>query len=93
MDRPSKIVGRRRVGTINGFRGVPGGWVLVREKFEGRVVRKFLSRASPQLPSKAAQRSRIGPCLNFVSEMNQLSGGRDRDRTCDPFHVKEVLSR
>lgn len=20
-------------------------------------------------------------------------GGRDRDRTCDPFHVKEVLSR
>jgi hypothetical protein len=21
------------------------------------------------------------------------SGGRDRDRTCDPFHVKEVLSR
>ena len=39
------------------------------------MVRKFLSRASPQLPSKAAQRSRIGPCLNFVSEMNQLSGG------------------
>ena len=21
------------------------------------------------------------------------NGGRDRDRTCDPFHVKEVLSR
>ena len=22
-----------------------------------------------------------------------ISGGRDRDRTCDPFHVKEVLYR
>ena len=22
-----------------------------------------------------------------------IDGGRDRDRTCDPFHVKEVLSR
>ena len=22
-----------------------------------------------------------------------LNGGRHRDRTCDPFHVKEVLSR
>lgn len=21
------------------------------------------------------------------------SGGRDRDRTCDPYHVKVVLSR
>jgi hypothetical protein len=27
VDRLSKIVGRGRVGTINGFRGVPGGWV------------------------------------------------------------------
>ena len=27
VDRLSKIVGRGRVGTINRFRGVPGGWV------------------------------------------------------------------
>jgi hypothetical protein len=26
--------------------------------------------------------------------LNQiLNGGRDRDRTCDPYHVKVVLSR
>ena len=27
------------------------------------------------------------------SENRDGDGGRDRDRTCDPFHVKEVLSR
>ena len=36
----------------------------------------------------------IGPAQNRQRPENKgLSGGRDRDRTCDPFHVKEVLFR
>ena len=27
------------------------------------------------------------------SDPYELGGGRDRDRTCDPYHVKVVLSR
>ena len=46
----------------------------------------------------------IGPCRNIKHEkaapvagaawhaINE-SGGRDRDRTCDPYHVKVVLYR
>ena len=30
---------------------------------------------------------------HFFSDFNYLSGGHDRDRTCDPYHVKVVLSR
>ena len=33
----------------------------------------------------------IGPPSGFGDLEN--TGGRDRDRTCDPFHVKEVLYR
>ena len=29
----------------------------------------------------------------LLEDMRLRSGGRHRDRTCDPFHVKEVLSR
>jgi hypothetical protein len=28
-----------------------------------------------------------------VTDDGGMDGGRDRDRTCDPLHVKEVLSR
>ena len=28
-----------------------------------------------------------------LDELGDLNGGRDRDRTCDPLHVKEVLFR
>jgi hypothetical protein len=36
--------------------------------------------------AKCAERSAAG-------ERNGRDGGRDRDRTCDPLHVKEVLFR
>ena len=32
-----------------------------------------------------------GLCVR--SRNKRLGGGRDRDRTCDPLHVKEVLFR
>ena len=28
-----------------------------------------------------------------ICGLGRLGGGRDRDRTCDPYHVKVVLSR
>ena len=30
---------------------------------------------------------------HFYAAERHKNGGRDRDRTCDPFHVKEVLFR
>ncbi len=36
----------------------------------------------------------LGATLAPVNARFHLkNGGRDRDRTCDPFHVKEVLFR
>jgi hypothetical protein len=31
--------------------------------------------------------------VRIDQQIEGSNGGRDRDRTCDPFHVKEVLSR
>jgi hypothetical protein len=31
--------------------------------------------------------------VRIDQDIEGLNGGRDRDRTCDPLHVKEVLSR
>ena len=31
--------------------------------------------------------------ISVTGEKSRLDGGRDRDRTCDPLHVKEVLFR
>ena len=28
-----------------------------------------------------------------LDNLQSVGGGRDRDRTCDPYHVKVVLSR
>ena len=38
--------------------------------------------------------SGIDPALTpAIGDPRASTGGRDRDRTCDPFHVKEVLYR
>jgi hypothetical protein len=34
-----------------------------------------------------------GPESQMKTIVNFLNGGRDRDRTCDPYHVKVVLFR
>jgi hypothetical protein len=46
----------------------------------------LLSRKTPLLAGFFAFSS-------FVDRKQRLGGGRDRDRTCDPLHVKEVLFR
>jgi hypothetical protein len=33
------------------------------------------------------------PHVSAKPPIGRVGGGRDRDRTCDPLHVKEVLSR
>ena len=49
--------------------------------------------AYPLLTPKAAQIFSQYARDKKSHSYNQLGGGRDRDRTCDPLHVKEVLSR
>jgi hypothetical protein len=42
--------------------------------------------------SAAKSLAMTSPLAIYIDLMIR-NGGRDRDRTCDPFHVKEVLSR
>ena len=42
-----------------------------------------------QIPAQTAYLNSTG---NYPGSEG-LDGGRDRDRTCDPYHVKVVLSR
>jgi hypothetical protein len=65
-------------------RAPPGEWrENAREPTCGRVERfwKGFGKVSSVADSGIARNSLTG------------SGGRDRDRTCDPYHVKVVLYR
>jgi hypothetical protein len=57
----------------------------------GRMVPAETERAkpTPRMPAKCGQISQV----STIPQMARLRGGRDRDRTCDPYHVKVVLFR
>jgi hypothetical protein len=54
-----------------------------------------LAATGPRMPQRSAAR-RVPNCPNAALSLLSAAladGGHDRDRTCDPYHVKVVLSR
>lgn len=57
------------------------------------IVAICLAPRARVVPSVALEGSVLGrPSRNPLIRLKK-AGGRDRDRTCDPYHVKVVLSR
>jgi hypothetical protein len=47
----------------------------------------------PKLRAKKPANGGPSSQVSITSRIARLDGGRDRDRTCDPYHVKVVLFR
>jgi hypothetical protein len=48
---------------------------------------------APQSVAENAGKSGLHEPRYKIPGSRRLGGGHDRDRTCDPYHVKVVLSR
>ena len=72
----------------------PGTGILRPET--GAEFREFSRTETQDANSRVLKSPRLAGSfrgLRFLSRNKRLGGGRDRDRTCDPLHVKEVLFR
>jgi integrase len=70
-----------------------GGWKVIRmvSQHYGHLEHSQMDAAVAGAGTKLAQA--LGPLIPKQRQALDLIGGRDRDRTCDPYHVKVVLYR
>jgi hypothetical protein len=82
---------RRALGPAagNGFFGCRDGAPKAGAKMRGRPQRP----KSKNLMTENARRNAPFGVVPETCGLRRLDGGRDRDRTCDPLDVNEVLSR
>ena len=70
-------------------------WMQRRDAKIGLRDRKSVSRdgKSGTIPTKIPTETAYSEAALGFAVWVGLGGGRDRDRTCDPYHVKVVLFR
>jgi hypothetical protein len=88
LGHPSNI-GRRTPAAGNGIFGCRDG----RPKSGLESASFTRDRRSETIPGKNPRRNGLFLCGPKNYGLAGLDGGRDRDRTCDPLDVNEVLSR
>ena len=66
------------------------GWLAIGL---GRVSPNFRFLLPPRFPRSQLRRAASDPARKKILRFSSLNGGRDRDRTCDPYDVNVVLFR